>query len=68
VLAVAEELVDAADLPAREDVVHRAEDLVWEALAHFRARRRTPPKALRSLAERLRLAPEVVPAASGGAP
>jgi hypothetical protein len=46
-------LVQRAALQPDGESAHRAQEALWEHLATFRASRRRPPKALRTLAERL---------------
>jgi alpha-amylase/alpha-mannosidase (GH57 family) len=52
---LAGELLERADLAEQAQLV---EDLVWDHMAHLRDSKRPLPKALRTIAERLRLAPE----------
>lgn len=61
VLPLVDELLDQAGLPARSSDGHRAEELVWEALVFFRKSKKTPPKILRTIADKLRLAPDAGP-------
>jgi hypothetical protein len=46
-------LVERAALPPNAERALRAQEALWEHLASFQASRRRPPKALRTLAERL---------------
>lgn len=50
--ALAAELMEHAGLPAKTPEGNAVENLVWEALSSFHGRKR-PPRALRTLAERL---------------
>jgi hypothetical protein len=58
---VATELLERADLGRHGDEAQLAEDLVWDIMSGYRDSRRTPPRGLRALAERLRLAPDGEP-------
>jgi alpha-amylase/alpha-mannosidase (GH57 family) len=52
-------LMDRADLAGHDDEARLAEDLVWDLISQHREAKRTPPRGLRALADRLRLAPEL---------
>jgi alpha-amylase/alpha-mannosidase (GH57 family) len=68
VLSAAAELVERTDLGARNAHEHLAEDLIWDAMAYFRDRKKSPPRALRLLAERMRIAPAPLPHGHAHAP
>jgi len=55
---LAGELLERADLGRHGDEARLAENLVWDIMSSYRETRRTPPRGLRALAERLRLAPD----------
>jgi alpha-amylase/alpha-mannosidase (GH57 family) len=57
-LEVASALVERSDLATHGALAHLAEDLVWDALAHHREHRKTPPAPLQALAVQLKIAPE----------
>jgi alpha-amylase/alpha-mannosidase (GH57 family) len=55
---LAGELLERADLGRHGDEARLAENLVWDIMSSYRETRRTPPRGLRALADRLRLAPD----------
>jgi hypothetical protein len=55
---LAGELLERADLGHHGDEAQLAEDLVWDIMGNYRDTKRTPPRGLRDLADRLRLAPD----------
>jgi alpha-amylase/alpha-mannosidase (GH57 family) len=61
---VAAELLERADLGKHGDEALLAEDLVWDIMGSYLESKRTPPRGLRALAERLRLAPEAAAASN----
>jgi alpha-amylase/alpha-mannosidase (GH57 family) len=58
VTGVASALMERAPLTADTEQLHLAEDLVWDALAHFREQGKQAPAALLALAAQLRIAPD----------
>jgi hypothetical protein len=55
---VAAELLERADLGRHGDEAQLAEDLVWDLMSGYLDSNTPPPRGLRALADRLRLAPD----------